>query len=522
MTPFDADGSFHPTAGSHELRRLAVRGAAATFSASGLGLLIQTVSTVVLARLLSPSDFGVVTMATTFSLLLVNFGANGITEAIIQFEDIDHKTASNLFWFNSCAGLVLALSFASAGSLMASFYQNPLVAKVAVGLSVGIFVQAVSIIHLALLMRAMHFTGTSANDVVARIVYASVPIVMAIRGWGYWALVSSIVAQQLSITIGAWWRCRWVPGLPGRTGKTRAMLSYAAKVYTQFSVGYATRNVDNLLVGWQFNAIVLGFYKKAFDLFALTASQVTAPLNNVALAALSRLNQDQERFRRSLSSSLGTVAFVGMGMSADLSLVGREVVRLVLGAKWAESGRIFELFGPGIGAMLLYSTVGWVHLPIGKPGRWVRWSVSALAITVSLFLVALHWGPMGVAAAWSISYWVLLIPAFWYAGRPIGFGASLLIDAVWRYTAAALTAGLIAGAIFRHLELRQTASTAGGALESICVISIVFCVLYLAAVVVFHWGLKPLQQFAGLLRELAPSRRKVSPLTDQNTVEELK
>lgn len=521
MIPFDADGNFHPRAGNHELRRLAVRGAAATFSASGLGLVIQAVATVVLARLLSPADFGVVTMATTFSLLVASFGTNGLTEGVIQFEEIDHKTASNLFWLNSGAGLVLAVAFALAGRLLASFYQNPLVANVAVGLSVGIFVQAVSVIHLALLMRAMRFGGTSTNDVIARIAYSLVPIAMALRGWGYWALVSAIVAQQLSITIGAWWLCRWIPSLPSRTGKTRSMLVYAAKVYAQFSVSYATRNIDNLLVGWRFNAILLGFYKKAFDLFALTASQVTAPLNNVALAALSRLNQDRERFRRSLASSLGMVAFIGMAMGADLSLIGRDVVRLVLGAKWSESGRIFELFGPGIGAMLLYSTVGWVHLPIGTPGRWFRWSLSALGITVSLFLAALHWGPMGVAAAWSISYWILLVPAFSYAGRPIGFGGSSLIAAVWRYIAAALTAGSLSAAIFRPTKFWQTASTAGGAFEGMCVISAVFCVLYLLLVILFHWGLAPFEQFWSLLRELAPSKDSKSTL-QASAVGELK
>ena len=184
-------------------------------------------------------------------------------------------------------------------------------------------------------------------------------------------------------------------------------------------------------------------------MFALSASQLTAPLDNVALAALSRLNQDPARFRRYLSNSLGIIAFVGMAVSADLTLVGKDVVRLVLGPQWSESGRIFELFGPGIGAMLLASTVGWIHLSIGKPGRWLRWTLVELAVTASLFLVALPWGPTGIAAAWSVSYCILLIPAFWYAGRPIGLGVSFLMAAVWRYAAAALLAGFATAAIFR-------------------------------------------------------------------------
>jgi polysaccharide transporter, PST family len=514
MIPFDASGAFSPRAGSHELRQLAVRGAAATISASGMALAAQVISTVILARLLTPADFGVVTMVTTVSLLLSSFGLNGFSEAVIQFEQIDHNTASNLFWLNSGAGLVLSIAFAAAGSLLARFYRNPLVANVAIGLSVGIVISATSVIHLALLKRAIRFTGISINDVVGRALNAAVAILLALRGWGYWALVAGIVAQQLSVTVGAWWLCRWIPSLPRRTGKTGAMVRFAAKVYGQYCLLYSTQNTDNLLVGWRFNAVALGFYKKAYDLFTLTAAQLTAPLNNVALAALSRMNQDYLRLRRYLANSLGMIAFAGMAMSAALTLVGRDVVRLVLGPQWSESGRIFEIFGPGIGVMLLCSTVGWIHLSIGKPGRWFRWTLVQLAFTVSLFAAALPWGPSGIAAAWSISYWALLIPGFWYAGRPIEFGVSALIGAVWKYTAAALAAGLITAWIIRGTVFWGTASGTSAALVAIILVSTLFITIYLGAVILLHRGLMPLRQVASLLRELAPLGKGARPAAE--------
>lgn len=514
MIPFDTSGKFRPKAGSHELKRLAVRGAAASVTASGLALAAQLISTVILARLLTPADFGVVTMATTFSLLVASFGLDGFTEAVIQCEEIDHGTASNLFWLNSGAGLVLAIAFAGTGSLLARFYGNPLVTHIAIGLSVGIFIGALSVIQLALLKRAMRFTATSANDVIGRLACTGVSIVLAFSGWGYWALVAGILAQQLSNTVGALWLCRWMPGLPRRTGKTRAMVRFAAKVYGQFTLGYSTLNLDNLLVGWRFNAVALGYYKKAYDLFALTATQLTAPLNHVALAALSRLNQDRVLFKRYLAGSIGMVALVGMAASADLSLVGRDVIRLVLGPQWSVSGRIFELLGPGIGALLLYSTIGWIHLSVGKPERWVRWTVVQLITTACLFLMALHWGPMGIAAAWSVSYWTLLVPAFWYAGRPIGFGVFDFIAAVGRYPAAALLAGLATAGLFRSTPFWAPAPDAGAALVATAVISAVFFTLYLGAIILLYGSLAPLRQLESLLRELPLSRLWTKPAAE--------
>jgi PST family polysaccharide transporter len=471
----------------------------------------QVISTVILARLLAPSDFGLVAMVTTFSLLLCSFGLTGLTEPIIQAEDIDHYTASNLLWINTGLGLVLAIAFDGAGALLARFYRNPLVANVAAGLSIGIFIQASSVIHLALLKRAMRFMATSANEVIGRVVCAAVSIALALRGWGYWALVAGIVVSQLSVTVGAWYLCRWIPGLPRKTGRTGEMIRFAGKVYGQFSVAYSQQNIDNLLVGWRFNAVALGFYKKAFDLFALTASQLTSPLNNVALAALSRLKDDHDRFRGSLAGSLGMIAFVGMAASADLTLIGKDAVRLVLGSKWSESGRIFEIFGPGIGAMLLHSTIGWIHLSVGKPGRWLRWSLVSLIFSVALFLAALPWGPAGVAAAWSVSYWALLIPAFWYAGRPIGFGVSDLMAAILRYAAAALVAGLAAAAIIRNTPFWTAASTTSAALMATIIVSTLFIALYLCAIILFYQGLAPLRQFLELLKELAPARKESTP-----------
>jgi len=137
------------------LRRQAIRGAGVTVFTQGLVFALQLVSTVVLARLLTPQDFGLVTMVTTFSLPLANFGLNGFTDAILQSEEVSHDSASNLFWINVGMGLVLALGFAGAGTLLQWFYRNSAVALLAAGLSVTIFLSGTSVVHIALLKRAM-------------------------------------------------------------------------------------------------------------------------------------------------------------------------------------------------------------------------------------------------------------------------------------------------------------------------------------------------------------------------------
>jgi len=283
VRPFDAGGVFHSTVNDGGIRRLAVRGAGVTVLSSGLGLAVQLVSTVVLARLLLPTDFGLVTMVTTFSLLLVNFGINGFTEAVLQAEKMDRNLTSNLFWINLAAGSLLTIVFAASGSAMARFYDNPLVAHVAIGISLTIIATSISVLHLALLKRAMRFTVVSLIMIIAQASSIGLSIFLAWKHWGYKALVVGVVVQAVIQAIGAWSFCQWIPGLPRRAEGTRSMVQFAIHVYARFTFNYFSRNTDNLLVGWRFGAGSLGFYKKAYDLFALSASQLTAPLANVAV-----------------------------------------------------------------------------------------------------------------------------------------------------------------------------------------------------------------------------------------------
>jgi polysaccharide transporter, PST family len=484
-----------------------VRGAGITVFSSGIGVVTQLLATVSLARLLTPADFGVVTMVTTFSLLLLNFGGNGFTEIVLHREEINQFLASNLFWINVGAAVVFTIGFAAAGTLMARFYHDPRVIHVALGVSLTIFITSFSVLHTALLKRAMLFSIVSVNELIAGAISVGLSIVLAYLGWGYWALVAGLVARPIFQSAGVWYLCRWTPNLPRREPGTGEALRFAMNVYGRFSVNYSARNMDNLLVGWRFEAAALGFYKKAYDLFALSAAQLVTPLSNVAVSALSRLHRDTVQYKRYLLGALGVMAFVGMGIGADLTLVGRDVIRLVLGPGWETSGRIFTYFGPGIGVMFLYYTHGWIHLSIGRADRWFRWGIMEFIVTGLLFVLAIHWGPVGIAIAWTVSFWILTVPAFWYAGKPIGLGVAPVFTAVWKYLLASLMAAGASLAIIRAFWSFSPAANSWAAFVRVTAISALFGTLYLGAVILLHGGFGPLRQVGRLLGEMRPLQR---------------
>lgn len=511
MKPFDNNGQFHPIVKAEGgVRRTAVRGASVTIFASAVSFAVQMSATVVLARLLTPTDFGVVTMVTTFSLLLCSFGLNGFTEVILQREEVTHVLASNLFWINLGAGAALTVGFAACGPLIALFFHNALVTRVVEGMALSIVCASFSVIHLALLNRAMRFTAVSANNVIARAVCVIVSIVLAMAGWGYWALVAGNIALQVSTGVGAWLLCRWTPGRPRRVPGTGAAVKFALNVYSHFSFNYFSGNTDNLLVGWRYGAGALGLYKKAFDLFFTPMCQLLSPMSAVAITTLSRFHRDRAQYQRYFLRGMSVLALVGMGIGADFTLVGGDLIRFLLGPAWTESGRIFAFFGPGIGVMLLYSTHGWIHLSIGRPDRWFRWAVIEFLCTAGLFLILLPWGPRGIASAWTISFFVLMLPAFWYAGKPIDFRVAPVLAVVWRFFVASVAGGCLTAVLLRFLPLFANAPGELGALERLVSISSLFFTLYLVAVVMLHGGFEPLRQAARLVHDLLPQRKSAT------------
>lgn len=509
LNPFNEKGLFRPiTPEGDALRQAAVRSVGVTLLSGSFGLTIQIVAAVVLARLLTARDFGLVTMVTTFSLLLVNFGLNGITEAVVQRDTIDHQIASNLFWINVAGSLVLAFGFVGAGPLLQRLYKDPLIPGVAEGVAVTIFFTGLSVVHLSLLKRAMRFSAVSMNDIVSRLVSVLTSIALALAGFGYWSLVAGLVAQSVSVCVGSWAMCHWMPSLPRRRLGTGAMVTFAASTYARFSTNYFTNNLDNFLVGWRLGSIKLGFYKKAYDLFALPNYQLLSGLTIVAVSALSRLRSDLVQYRRYLLGAIGVAAFVGMGLGADLTLVGKDLIFLLLGPKWQESGRLFTLFGPGIGIMMLYSIHIWIHLSIGRADRLFRWGLIDLAVTTLFLVVGLHWGTDGIAIGWVAAYWVLAFPALWYAGRPIKLDISPVIATVWRYIVASLVALGISAWVLSVVPSSMEAQTTWlAAAVRVAVLTTGFAVLYLSAVVCLHWGVAPIKQFTSLVREMLSRER---------------
>ncbi|NIT60108.1 MAG: oligosaccharide flippase family protein [Aliifodinibius sp.] len=487
-----------------DLKKRAVRGTGAVVFSNMSGYGIQMIGTIVLARLLAPDDFGLVAMVTAFSLLLQNFGVNGFTEAVIQCEEIHHKQISTLFWIQLVLSLALTLLLMALAPIIAGFYKEPRLESITIAIAPSVIFAGLSTQHLALLQRNMQFYSTSALEVAATTLSVTTAIALAYWGWGYWTLVARRLFLPLVTAVGAWKLCRWRPGLPALGTGVGPMLKFAINTYGNFTVSYFSRNLDKVLIGWRFGTQSLGFYDRAYHLFVMPANQLIHPVTRVAIAALSRLCNDPERYRRYYLNAISMIAFIGMPMSAMLILIADDLTLLLLGPQWNKAGQILAVFGAGLGTMLIYTTHGWLHLSLGRADRWFRWGIIAFVVTTLSLIVGLAFGLLGVTIAYTVSFYVLIGPGLWYAGKPINLKLFHLLSAIWRYYLSALSAGLLCWFIFYSLALTSEIFIGLNIFLRILVSFILCLSMYLSLIVAVHQSIKPISQFISVLREMVP------------------
>ena len=198
----------------HDLKAKAVRAAVYSVAGRGFGITIRVASLMILGRLLSPRDYGLVTMVTAFTGMLNMFGALGLFQAAIQRDSLSEAESASLFWMNLAFGGLLTLTTIVAAPAISAFYQQPELLEITRVIALTFVITGAGVQHGVLLHRRMQFGVGATIEIVALMISLAISIVMAAAGCGYWALVSATITLPLASTAGLWVVTGWIPGRP--------------------------------------------------------------------------------------------------------------------------------------------------------------------------------------------------------------------------------------------------------------------------------------------------------------------
>jgi PST family polysaccharide transporter len=415
-----------------DLKGRSVRGGVVTASAQAVRFLLQTGSTMVLARLLTPGDFGLIAMVAVFTGFVGLFKDLGLSMATVQRLEINHAQVNSLFWINFAVGVLLTALSAALAPAVAWFYGEPQLAVITAAIAVTFIFTGLSAQHLALMRRQMRYTLLACVQVSSMLAGIIAAIFLAWYGAGYWALVALTAATEIANTVLVWALSPWRPGWPRLSGDIWPMVRFGGNLTGFNIVNYFTRHMDSFLIGAKWGASPLGIYSKAYGLLLLPLNQVNAPIGAVAIPALSRLQDDPERYRRYYCRVVQLVAYLTMPLVVLLAVLSDEVVAVVLGDQWLPAASIFRIFAFFAIAQSIAGTTGWVMVSLAQADRMFRWGLLQSTTLVAAFIVGLPWGPYGVAMAATICFCCLTVPTMAFAYRKSPVRLMDVWGAVWR------------------------------------------------------------------------------------------
>jgi O-antigen/teichoic acid export membrane protein len=425
------------------IRERTLRGGTITLGNQAAKFVLQTISTVILARLLTPSDFGLVAMVASllgFVNLMRDFG---LSSATVQKRSISQGELSTLFWVNVFAGFVMMLVMAALAPVVVRFYHRPELLWVTRAYAGIAMISSLSTQHYALMQRQMKFGALAVRDILAMVIGMAAGIGSAMAGLGYWALVAQQGASTAAGTIFLWRRSGWWPGATLSLRKIRQSLSFGGFMTVSSFVGYFNNNLDIILLGRKFGDVTVGLYSRAQGLLNKPLDQVLTPIMSVASPALSRLAADPRRFKRASFQLIRMACFGGCLLLMNTVPTADWIVRIFLGDRWISVATMFRILAVfGLLEPLAY-LLGTILVAAGKPAAMAAWRSISTVVVVLSFFAGLPWGAVGVAAGYALSGIVTRTWLAFFVGRRVGISGWEFLRACSPFVifAAAISAG---------------------------------------------------------------------------------
>jgi len=400
-----------------DLGAQAAKGTAVTLVAQILRIVVMLVSTVALARLVDPVDYGLITMVLAVTAVGEVFRDFGLSMAALQAKTLTQYQKSNLFWINSAVGVLLALIVFGLSWPIAAFYDRPELVPVVQIMSSVYLLGAVGAQFRVAINRSLRFVSLALCDLLPPVIGLAGALVFAVSGEGLAALVTQQVLTALATLVITVALAKWWPSLPRRGQDMRALLSFGVSFAATQLLTYLTRNVDSIAIGRVSGAVSLGLYDRAFQLSVAPINQVNAPMSRVAVPVLVRMRDDRPRFEAALRKAQLVACYVTASGLFVLAGVGTPLVVALLGPQWESAGTILSVLAVGTVFRAVQQISYWMFMAQGMAGAQLRLYLVGQPLIVAALLAGLPWGPVGVAVGSAVGYAGFWLLSLWWAGR---------------------------------------------------------------------------------------------------------
>ena len=398
------------------LKQQAVTGVKWTGLSRIIAIVFTFITTAILSRILTPSDFGLLGMILVITGFAQAFADAGISNALIYHQDTTDEQLSSLYWVNIIAGVIIFLIILITDPLIVAYYQEPRISDYLCVLAIRFVIVAFGQQFKVLLQKELRFRTLSIIEIIALSVSSIAAVITALLGWGVWSLVlrSLIQAVMGSILLILWAaKSGRLPHFHFRRDDLKGYLSFGLFQMGEKSMNYLSSNVDSLIIGRFLGVEALGYYFLAFQLVKFPLSQINPVITRVAFPTFSKIKED-EVLRRGFLKVTGMISIIVFPLLAGMFLVAPVFVEIVYGSTWLPAITVIQILCVIGFIRSLGNPLGSLLLSRGRADIGFYWNVVVVMLMVVSSLIGVKWGIEGVALCSLIAFVFIRFPVSFY------------------------------------------------------------------------------------------------------------
>ena len=389
---------------------------------------IQLVITMVLARLLTPEEYGVVAVLTVFSSFFSVLADAGISTAIAQFQDLRQEDYERLFFLSLLLGIALSVLFFFLSFGIAWFYDNSIYVPLGSIMTLAVMFNALNMVPNGVLIKERKFGLIGMRLVVCSVVVGTIVILMALAGLGCFAIVLNTVLTSLFVLIWNLTTSHLKMSVGDIRPIARKIGSFSLYQFGHEAIVWVSGNADSLLAGKMFGAAALGYYNKAYQLYGYPNNILAAPITSTLIPFLAPLQRDTKALRVKFLSVLRKVSFICALCTVGMSVCSDEIIQIMFGKTWAPAAPLLQVL-----ALAIYARgVNSVHAPLmsatNRPDLLMRSTLANTLVTLTMICVGGFLGSVeSLALCVAIAYnFELFIPVYFCSKYCLHMG-------IWSY-----------------------------------------------------------------------------------------
>jgi PST family polysaccharide transporter len=384
-----------------------------------VGQLWQIVITAILARLLSPTEYGLLGMVMVFTGFAAYFSDLSLGASIIQKRDVSKRHLDSVFWLNVVVGVVLTLLFGLAAPFVAKFYHEPSLRLLTSAVAVIFILKSLNVVQSALLDKSLDFRTRFWINMASFFISGALALTLAFKGAGVWSLVGQSLSAAAVQAAMMWRLSSWRPGLSFDLAAVKELMRFSNHLLGFNMVIYWSGNFDKLVIGRVLRSADLGLYSLASRLVLLPLASITGIAHKVMFPALLTMQDDRKAMKRVYLRANRMIALLTFPMMVGLSVLAEPAILTVYGNKWLGAVGIFQIMCFTGMLQSVYNTSAWIFLSLGKTQTLFRLGIYTTLVHVVGILIGIRWELEGAAWAYFFAGFLVGYPTWFAAGRLI-------------------------------------------------------------------------------------------------------